>query len=60
LNPDSEKRPTVNKILKMDIITQRAKDLLQEDEYIKEFSHTVLHNKNICKFIEKYFTLELA
>lgn len=49
LNPDSDKRPSVNKILKLGIISQRAKELLDEDEYIQEFSHTVLHNKNICK-----------
>lgn len=49
LNPNTEERPTINKILKIDIIADRAKQLLNESEYIQEFSHTVLHDKNIFK-----------
>jgi hypothetical protein len=52
LNPNTEARPTINKILKIDIITNRAKELLNEDDYIQEFSHTVLHNKNIFKQVD--------
>lgn len=47
-----EARPTINKILKIDIISNRAKELLNEDDYIQEFSHTVLHNKNIFKQVD--------
>lgn len=45
LNPDTNMRPSINKILKIDIIAARAKQLLAEDDYIQEFSHTVLHGK---------------
>lgn len=45
LNPDTKQRPSINKILKIDIIAARAKQLLDEDDYIQEFSHTVLHGK---------------
>eukprot|EP00344_Euplotes_crassus_P007075 CAMPEP_0197017808 /NCGR_PEP_ID=MMETSP1380-20130617/79751_1 /TAXON_ID=5936 /ORGANISM="Euplotes crassus, Strain CT5" /LENGTH=495 /DNA_ID=CAMNT_0042444957 /DNA_START=115 /DNA_END=1603 /DNA_ORIENTATION=- len=53
LNPDSEKRPSVNKILKMDIISNRARELLDEEKYIQEFSHTVLHNMNIFQQVHQ-------
>ena len=33
--------------MKIDIIANRAKQLLTEDDYIQEFSHTVLHGKCI-------------
>jgi NIMA (never in mitosis gene a)-related kinase len=55
LNPNSDARPTVNKILKIDIIAKRAKELLNEDDYIQEFSHTVLHNKNIFKQVDNNY-----
>lgn len=49
LNPNTKERPSINKILKIDFIAQKAKELMDESEYIQEFSHTVLHNKNIFK-----------
>jgi len=52
LSPDTNDRPSVNKILKHEIIAKRAKELMEEDDYIQEFSHTVLHNKNIFKQVD--------
>jgi NIMA (never in mitosis gene a)-related kinase 1/4/5 len=49
LNPNTNERPSINKILKFDIISKRAQELMDEEEYIQEFSHTVLHNKNVFK-----------
>lgn len=53
LNPNTKERPSINKILKIDIIAKRAKELLNEEEYIQEFSHTVLHNRNIFKEVNQ-------
>ena len=47
LLPDPEKRPTVNQILKHHLIAPRVEDFLSNEEFISEFSHTVLHNQNI-------------
>lgn len=58
LNPNMDERPTINKILKSDIITDRTKQLLSESQYIQEFSHTVLHNKNIFKEVSYQNELE--
>jgi len=44
LNPEADQRPSVNKILKSSLIAPIAKSVLDEEEFIKEFSHTVLHN----------------
>ena len=53
-----DERPTINEILKSDIITDRTKQLLSESQYIQEFSHTVLHNKNIFKEVSYQNELE--
>lgn len=47
LNRDPSKRPNINSILKMPCIADRIKLLLNEDDFKDEFSHTILHNKNV-------------
>ncbi len=47
LNPEPNERPSVNHILKHPILKEMTLEFLNEDEFINEFSHTVLHNKNI-------------
>jgi NIMA (never in mitosis gene a)-related kinase len=54
LNVDMNKRPSVNDILRMPIISQRIHSFLTQSMKIKEFSHTILHNKN---FINNNFNL---
>lgn len=46
LNPEQTERPSVNHILKLPFIADLARQLLSDDDFISEFSHTVLHNKN--------------
>ncbi len=40
---DSNKRPSVNDVLKLPIIKNKIKEFLNESEYNQEFSHTILH-----------------
>lgn len=47
LNTDPSKRPNVNQILKIDFIRSRVAQLLNEDDFKDEFSHTILHNQNV-------------
>lgn len=47
LNRDPSKRPNINSILKYPCIADRIKVLLNEDDFKDEFSHTILHNKNV-------------
>jgi len=47
LNPEADERPSVNHILKHPTIKNMAWYFLSDDEFISEFSHTVLHNKNV-------------
>jgi len=47
LNKDPAKRPSINQILKIDIIKQRITALLNEQDFKDEFSHTILHNQNV-------------
>ena len=47
LNRDPNKRPNINNILKHPCIADRIKQLLNEDDFKDEFSHTILHNKNV-------------
>jgi NIMA (never in mitosis gene a)-related kinase len=55
---DSNKRPTINEILSkiiltigMPIIKSRIKNFLNELEYNREFSHTIIHNFVNCVII---------
>ena len=47
LKPEPKDRPTINHILKHDLIAPLARKFLTDDQFISEFSHTVLHNQNI-------------
>ena len=47
LQPNPEDRPSINAILRNSCIAQLARDFLTDDEFIAEFSHTVLHNENV-------------
>jgi NIMA (never in mitosis gene a)-related kinase 1/4/5 len=40
---DPEKRPSINEILRQQIIKSRIKNFLNENQYDDEFSHTILH-----------------
>ncbi|CAD8206242.1 unnamed protein product [Paramecium pentaurelia] len=45
LQVDYRRRPTIQEILKMPVITNRIKSFLSETIQKQEFSHTVFHNK---------------
>ena len=47
LNKDPAKRPSINQILKFDIIKARTQTLLNDQDFKDEFSHTILHNQNV-------------
>lgn len=47
LKTDPNKRPSINQILKIDFIRDRVTNLLNEDDFKEEFSHTILHNQNV-------------
>ena len=47
LNETSIKRPNIKQILDVPIIKSRIGNFLNDKEYAKEFSHTVLHNFNL-------------
>jgi len=49
---DPDKRPSINEILKLQIIKRRIKNFLNENQYDDEFSHTILH-----KFVRANFFL---
>jgi len=49
LSVDSNKRPSINEILKLPILSSRIKNFLTELEFNSEFSHTILHNINILQ-----------
>lgn len=43
---DATRRPNISQILNMEIIKNRIRHFLSENEYKNEFSHTVIHNFN--------------
>ena len=47
LQTDPNKRPSVHEVLKMPIVTNRIRQFLSESIRVNEFSHTILHKKNI-------------
>jgi NIMA (never in mitosis gene a)-related kinase len=47
LNTDSSRRPNINKILTSKVISKRISNFLTESKRMDEFSHTIIHNKNI-------------
>jgi NIMA (never in mitosis gene a)-related kinase len=42
---EPKKRPTVNQILKKDLLKERVRKYLNANEFEEEFSHTILHNQ---------------
>jgi len=51
---DPKRRPTINDLLKNPLIKPRIKRYLEEDSFMEEFSHTLLHNQDVFKaFTEK-------
>ena len=50
---DPDKRPSINEILKLQIIKSRIKNFLNENQYDDEFSHTILH-KFVSYFIKDF------
>lgn len=42
---DPKKRPSINQILKKDLLKERVKKYLKDEEFEEEFSHTILHNQ---------------
>lgn len=53
LNRDQAKRPTVNTILSTPIMQSRIKGFLSTTMIGTEFSHTIIHNKNLWKINEE-------
>jgi NIMA (never in mitosis gene a)-related kinase len=47
LTIDVNKRPTINKILQKSVISVRIKKFLEQDTFKDEFSHTILHRKQV-------------
>ncbi|KAM3143504.1 hypothetical protein pb186bvf_004266 [Paramecium bursaria] len=45
LSVDQRRRPTIQEILKLPVITNRIKGFLTETVRLQEFSHTILHNR---------------
>ena len=41
---DPKRRPSINDLLKNPLIKPRIKRYLEEDNFMEEFSHTLLHN----------------
>lgn len=47
LNLDGSKRPNINQVLAFPLIKQRIANMLTQEDYMEEFAHTVLHNRNV-------------
>lgn len=50
---DPARRPTINQILNMPIIKSRISNFLEDSDYKDEFSHTLLHNKDVFKEFQR-------
>lgn len=59
LQQDPEKRPSINLILKHPLIKPVTKTILNDAVWKDEFSHTVLHKKNIWRLKPKFTKQEL-
>jgi NIMA (never in mitosis gene a)-related kinase len=53
LTVDANRRPTVAQILRMQFVKTRIQNLLSESVRFEEFSHTILHKKNLFDKKEK-------
>lgn len=47
LTTDVSKRPTINQILRVPLISVRIKKFLEQETFKDEFSHTILHRKQV-------------
>jgi len=47
LTRDINNRPTINQILAMPVVTKRIRAFLNSKEICEEFSHTIIHKKNV-------------
>lgn len=53
LTKEPRRRPNINDILKMPIIEKRISQFLKNNDFRDEFSHTLLHNKDVFKDFQK-------
>jgi NIMA (never in mitosis gene a)-related kinase len=49
LTKEPRKRPNITDLLKMPVIEKRISQFLQDNAFKDEFSHTLLHNKDVFK-----------
>jgi len=47
LSRDERQRPNINQVLASPLITRRIRAFLNSSQIKEEFSHTIIHNKNI-------------
>ena len=50
---DPRNRPSISDILKMPLLKPRINSFLEGDDFKEEFSHTLLHNKDVFKEFSK-------
>lgn len=53
LTKDPRRRPSINEVLKMPIIARRISNFLEDDLFKDEFSHTLLHNKDVFREFQR-------
>jgi len=44
---DTDVRPSINELLKFPILRHRIRQIMDDDLFFEEFSHTVLHQQQI-------------
>lgn len=49
LSVDTEVRPSINELLKFPILRHRIRQIMDDDLFFEEFSHTVLHQQELFK-----------
>ena len=49
LTVDSESRPNINELLKYPILRHRIRQIMSDELFFEEFSHTVLHQQQIFR-----------
>lgn len=53
LTKEPRRRPNINDILKMPMIERRISLFLKDNDFKDEFSHTLLHNKDVFKDFQR-------
>jgi NIMA (never in mitosis gene a)-related kinase len=53
LTKEPRRRPNITDLLKMPVIEKRISQFLQDNAFKDEFSHTLLHNKDVFKEFQK-------